>query len=176
MITGEPEMYKQIRNIVKLGALAGALLPLAGPAAAQDEEPAYGENARHCIDLRSVRRTDVIDDRNIMFYVRGDVVYHNILPRQCNGLSREDRFSYKTSMGRLCRLDSIYVLYNDALGLREGNSCQLGLFHEISKEDAEAFRDEASGGPQAKPLPMPEPEAVGGNDEEDDDSDPTEPR
>ena len=147
--------------------IAGFLVGWHFPIAAQDEEPVLTEESTNCIDLRRVRRTEVIDDKNILFHMTGNVVYHNILPRQCNGLAREDRFSYKVSTNRLCRLDSIAVLYSGgASGLSEGNRCGLGLFHEITKEDAEAYKEGLKSRPEAEPLPMPEPGEVDGENDE----------
>jgi hypothetical protein len=156
-------MYKWIKDLLVVALVTG----MAVPVAAQEEEPAYDDNARDCINLRQIRRTEVVDDRNILFHMTGSVVYHNILPRQCGGLAREDRFSYQTSIGRLCRLDHIRVLYNDPFGLREGNRCSLGMFHKITKEDAKAFTEEADRrGPEANPLPLPEPGEIGEQQDE----------
>lgn len=158
-------MYKQIRKLL----IISIALNVGIPASAQDEDPVsddLGDGSRSCIDLRSVRRTEVIDDRNILFYMRGRTVYHNILPHQCGGLAREDRFSYKTTAGRLCKLDLIRVLYNDPFGLREGNACQLGVFHEITREDAKALKEGPDQELPANPLPMPAPQEVGVGAEE----------
>jgi hypothetical protein len=164
-------MYKHTSKLLIAGLLAAWVIPApAQEVAEQEDEPSIDENTERCIDLRRVRRTEIVDDRNILFYMNGDIVYHNILPRRCNGLAREDRFSYKTSIGRLCDLDTIAVLYNDVRGLREGNRCGLGLFHKITKEDAEAFKEAEKQGPEANPLPMPEPEEV--DDETDNPEDP----
>ncbi len=165
MIVGKADMYKQIRKYSAIGVA----LCIAIPVFAQDEDPVeddYDGEARTCIDLRSVRRTEVIDDRNVLFYMRGSTVYHNILPHQCGGLAREDRFSYTTSIGRLCSLDMIRVLYSDPFGLREGNACQLGKFHKITREDAKAMKENPINEPAANPLPMPEPQEVGVEEQE----------
>jgi hypothetical protein len=159
-------MYKHMKKILIAGLCTIAALPLA----AQEEEPVSDPMARECVDLRQVRRTEVVDDRNILFYMRGNLVYHNILPRQCGGLAREDRFSYRVAASRLCRMDDIRVLYNDPNGLREGNHCGLGLFHEITKEDAKAFKEDLQRRPEAAPLPMPEPQEV--DDQDDESADP----
>jgi len=90
-----------------------------------------------------------VDDLNIIFYMIGSDTYHNILPRQCHGLKREGRFSYKTSTGSLCKQDTIRLL----------------LFHPISKEDAAALIDGPIEPPQAKPVPLPEPEEIGADSE-----------
>ena len=152
-------MYKPL-----LVLLAACLALWTATAAAQEEEiveEALGDNAEQCISMRLVRRTEIVDDKNILFFMPRGVVYHNILPHRCGGLAREDRFGYETRMGRLCRLDSISVLYDDPFGVREGSRCSLGYFHKITKEDAEAIIEGPTGTPESRPLPMPEPEAPG---------------
>lgn len=135
------------------------------PALAQDEEPTVDDGTTRCISIRSIRSTDIIDDRNVLFYMRGNVVYHNILSRRCPGLAREDRFSYKPSSGRLCDIDSINVLYRDARGMRTGAACGLGRFIKITREDAKALKEGPKEDPPPKPLPMPEPEEIGSEKE-----------
>ena len=160
-------MYKHMNKFL----IAALVLTWAVPAVAQEEEPVYTDESSQCIDVRRIRSTDIIDDKNILFHMTGNVVYHNILPRQCSGLAREDRFSYKVSINRLCRLDSIAVLYSSGpSGMREGNRCGLGLFHKITKEDAKAFKEHLKRGPEAAPLPMPEPGDV--DDKNDEANDP----
>ena len=122
--------------------------------------------ASKCIRVRSLRSTKVVDDLNIIFYMVGSKIYHNILPRQCHGLARENRFSYESRSGSLCDIDMIRILYPAGVGLQQGNSCRLGLFHPISKEDAEALLEQVNEPPQAEPIPLPEPEEIGSDNEE----------
>ncbi|MDP6992971.1 MAG: hypothetical protein QGF87_01335 [Woeseiaceae bacterium] len=168
MITGYQMMHKQISTFAPVVLAVSLFLPFATTAqdGDEEEEPVFDENTVDCIQVRNIRRTDVLDDRNILFHMRGRTIYHNMLPRQCGGLAREDRFSYQTSIGRLCRLDSIRVLYDDPFGLRAGNRCSLGLFRKIDREDAEALKEGVGMRPEANPLPMPEPERVGEPEEE----------
>ena len=164
---------------VAMGVTMAAAMGVTIPAVAQDEDPVIDEaddSTRKCISLRTVRSTDIVDDRNILFHMRGDIVYHNILPRKCNGLAREDRFSYRTTVGRLCSNDLINVLYDDTFGMREGNACQLGVFYEMTREDAKAFKDAPEPEPQAEPLPMPAPQEVGADEEEPEEPKGPEPR
>lgn len=153
-------MYKQMTKFSLLSLLAGLTMP-ALAAFAQDEEPVRDDSTTSCISVRSIRSTDIIDDRNVLFYMRGDVVYHNILSRRCPGLAREDRFSYRTASSRLCDIDSINVLYRDARGMRPGAACRLGKFFKITREDAKALKEGPTEEPPPKPLPMPEPEEIG---------------
>lgn len=157
-------MRKQISRLLVL-TVASAIPAV--PAALAQEEPVVTDDSRRCINLRTIRSTTVIDDRNILFYAGGDRVYHNILPSACRGLAREDRFSYEVRTGSLCNSDTISVLYDDAFGINDGPRCRLGLFHEITREDAEALVEHANEPPRSEPLPMPDPEEVGtGEDEE----------
>lgn len=150
-------MHKHLTHLFILGVTLAA----SGQAAAQDDEPAHDDNTRKCISVRSIRNTDIIDDRNILFHTSGKRVYHNILPRRCSGLAREDRFSYSTTIGSLCDLDTINVLHRDISGFRQGIACRIGLFHEITEEDAKALKEGPATQPQAKPLPMPTPKEIG---------------
>ncbi len=162
---GECIMTKRISWL-----LLSACLPflLSGAPLLADEvvDEIADENAVKCISIRNVRRTVIVDDLNIIFFLAGNKTYHNILPRRCNSLAREDRFSYKVSASRLCDIDMIRVLYQGGAGLQEGNSCRLGLFHPISKEDAEAIIEGPDELPQAEPIPLPDPEEIGADSKE----------
>ena len=118
------------------------------------------EEARRCIQARTIRQTHVLDDLNIFFYMRGKAIYHNILPRQCKGLSRDRRFSYTSSVNRLCYLDSIRILHDSGWGLQEGRSCQLGYFRPVTKEDIELIVERKHTPPPSEPLPTAEPEEI----------------
>lgn len=88
-----------------------------------------------CIRLQSIDRTDVIDDYNILFYMRGPDIYHVRLPYRCPGLRMADSFMYSTSLNVLCDLDIIRPLRNFGGGLRPGAGCGMGRFTPITKEE-----------------------------------------
>jgi len=164
MIIGNAAMHKQIKQLL----IFTTALTVTIPASAQEEDVVsddIDDGINNCITLRNVRRTEVLDGRNVLYHMRGKTVYHNILPRECNGLAREKRFSYATTMGRLCDLDNITVLYPGPYGLSGGNSCQLGKFHRITREDAKALKEAPAVEPAANPLPMPPPQEVGVEEE-----------
>ncbi|MGD8341663.1 MAG: DUF6491 family protein [Gammaproteobacteria bacterium] len=91
-----------------------------------------------CVQVSRIDRTEVIDDRTIVFYMRGRTIYVNRLDRACPGLDRGNPFSYRTSTSRICSADSITVLENTAFGLSRGFTCGLGEF-EPSNEEAIAL-------------------------------------
>ena len=90
--------------------------------------------AVRCIQTSRINDTRVHDDQTIDFHLRGGDVYRNTLPNRCPSLGFEERFAYSTSIGQLCSVDVITVLYSD--GTR-GAGCGLGEFLpvRINKRD-----------------------------------------
>jgi hypothetical protein len=103
-----------------------------------DEKPAGA--AERCIRLNLIRSTTVVDDRTILFYLRGGDVYVNYLPQKCPNLAREERFSYRVPTNQLCQVDTITVLQNFGFGLTPGATCKLGSFDAITREVAEDLK------------------------------------
>jgi len=96
------------RTLPALALLAAALV--GGRASAQD--PADMVN---CVSLSQVDRTEVIDDTTILFYMRGNEIYRNVLPHRCPGLRRDEAFMYRVTTSQLCNVDVITVLSTTAL-------------------------------------------------------------
>ncbi len=149
---------KQTLIFVLLASLLA--LPTVRPSLADEEEEEKDENTVTCVNTTRIRSTKILDDSSILFYMRGKTDYHNILPRQCHGLAREGRFSYRVSSNNLCQHDSIQILYGGASGMRQGKSCRLGYFHEVNEEDIESLLDREPAPPQPQPLPTAEPEDI----------------
>jgi hypothetical protein len=131
---------------------------LAIPEYLQADDPE--EDGESCISANFIRQTRIIDDATILFYVTGSKIYRNTLPRQCTGLARAGGFSYRRSTSSLCSNDSIQILEENAGGYREGRSCGLGNFFEITEEDVEFLLDPPQHLPEPNPLPPAEPEEV----------------
>ncbi len=53
------------------------------------EALAFDREGELCITTRAIRSTDIIDDRTILFEMRGGDYYVNNLTRTCRGLKRE---------------------------------------------------------------------------------------
>jgi hypothetical protein len=122
---------------------------------ADDNVDVDNDYIEKCINARILKRTEVVDDRHILFFLSGQKVYLNILPDVCSGLSRERRFSYTTLNRSLCRFDSIRVLSDVGGTIHQGRSCRLGYFHLTSKEEIEAAQER-----QAEPPPIKQPEGA----------------
>jgi len=88
---------------------------------------------KHCVSLTRIDRTEVVDDQNILFFMKGKQIYHNRLPHKCSGLSRRDTFMYRTSLNDLCNVDIITVLDDIGFGFSPGISCGLGMFYPTTQ-------------------------------------------
>jgi hypothetical protein len=121
-------------------ATAVALLSTSSPRAQVDEEE-FDRTPRRCVSTARIRNTDILDDRTILFYMRGNKeVYRTYLPRECPGLERNDRFSYQTQNGQLCDSDTITVLEQFGASLSPSFTCRLGDFFPITREEAEDLK------------------------------------
>ena len=53
--------------------------------------------AQSCIHHPSIKRTRVLNDRNILFVMNDKTMYNNVLPRQCPGMKPNATLSYTYS-------------------------------------------------------------------------------
>lgn len=128
-------MCAKIRLITVL--MGVSMISMGEAIRAEDEVELIGATEK-CISLTRLRRTDIVDDRNVLFYMRGGEIYLNQLPNRCSGLRSADRFSYRPTVNRLCNIDTITPLQDagpGGLGLRGGVSCPLGNFQSITEDE-----------------------------------------
>ena len=102
-----------------------------------EEDFAIDREGERCISTRNIRHTDILNERTILFRMRGGDYFVNYLRHDCPGLVREERFSYRTTGGRLCQVDLIRVIEQFGGFIQEGMSCGLGVFYPITGEEAE---------------------------------------
>jgi hypothetical protein len=132
---GRKSMKRPLLIVATLAALSfGAT---AGMSAKKEPVPvrAVGEPV-NCVSLTHIRSTKIIDNSTIDFRMVGGKTYRNSLPYSCPGLKSEDRFSYKTSLSRLCNVDVVRVLHDYGGRLQEGAGCGLGKFQPVEKVGA----------------------------------------
>ena len=155
---------RSLTRSVAILATTACLLCLSPLTLAQEEPPEVEEEGwinegKRCISSRPVRKYEVLDDQNILFYIRGATIYLNHLLKPCIGLAQEGRFVYHTIVARLCRADNIRVLKDTPRNLGTGPACKLGNFYAITKEDVEKIK--APREIEPKPVPPAEPEEPG---------------
>lgn len=105
-------------------------------AALEDVPPVrvLGE-AETCITRTAVRQSRVQSDRVIDFEMAGGDIYRVTLPNRCPRLGTERAFSYRTTGGRLCSTEIIYVLETGGGGLRTTSGCGLSQFVPVEYLD-----------------------------------------
>ena len=116
---------------------------LLGGSIAWAQEPEYeghDDAGVHCLKLSSIRQSEIINNRHILFHLPGGKTYVNVLPRACPGLTRQTAFMYRTSLNELCDLDMITVLDDIGFGLTPGVSCGLGRFYPVDDADIEDIK------------------------------------
>lgn len=130
-----------------IAGLAVSMPPL--PANAEDE--GVDDGSQRCLNARSIRRTEVVDDNNVVFEIQGRRLFLNQLPKSCTGLSENGRFSFEISTRSLCAGDKIRILREAGSTFYEGKSCSLGRFRPVTVEELlEAERRKMSPPPPQK--------------------------
>ena len=119
-----------------------------GSASAQDGRAPDGDEssvAKACLDHPRIKRTRILNDRNIVFFTR-DGIYNNVLPRQCPSLRRGSLVNYAVANRELCAGGQFQVLWQTGVGVyTPAFFCQLGYFVPVDEselEDLVAMTDE----------------------------------
>jgi hypothetical protein len=139
-------------------AIATAALLAAGVAtgaAAQPPRPSTPEapaGVKSCVYLPDLDHTKIVDDRNILFYMRDDTILQNSLPEPCHGLSAKNRFTYgSSSLKRLCAGNMITLLTDLSFGgVAPTNTCKLGTFLPVDEDEVDDLLGAASKGGRRK--------------------------
>jgi hypothetical protein len=137
-IPGASEIDPMYQKARVTAGFIGILLAAIGGLVQADEVVDPVVETLQCISLARLDRTDVIDDRNILFYMRNDKIYLNQLPHRCSGLRFADSFSYRPTVSRLCSIDTITPLRDGppgGFGMVGGVSCKLGKFRAITEDE-----------------------------------------
>lgn len=127
-------MAVQFSRLASRALLALLMVSAVAPAVAKPRPDNLTPSGKavDCVFIRSIRSTDVRDDRTIDFIMNGGQVYRNTLPYSCPTLGFERKFMYKTSQSELCSIDIVTVL-RDTPQLQQGASCGLGKFQPMAK-------------------------------------------
>jgi hypothetical protein len=127
-------MKGRVKSAVLAGAVAVAAL--CGTTRGSGQQAATEKN---CVYMGDVRRTTILDDNNILFYMRNGTIYQNHLRNTCFMLRSTNRFTYdSTALRRLCVGDLIQVLPDASLGAPVPlATCNLGSYLPIDKDVAD---------------------------------------
>ena len=123
-----------------LPAVLAFLLTAGAPAqdGAKEEDGGEAEVAQACLDHPTIRRTRIINDRNIAFFMRDGTIYNNQLPRQCPSLRRRSIVNYAIENRRLCDGSLFQVMWEASTGnFVPSFVCRLGPFVPVTAEQLE---------------------------------------
>jgi hypothetical protein len=104
-------------------------------------EDAYVQ-VENCIQIRRVRRVDVLDSTHVLFVTRKEA-WLNRLMMNCRGLRPGDLLEFSQYGSRLCRHDSM-LARERGIPVREDfpPRCHLGSFERVTLEQAEMLREQ----------------------------------
>jgi hypothetical protein len=122
-------------------AVVVALVLTAGAPAqegADDKDSGELGVAQACVDHPTLRRTRIINDRNIAFFMRNGKIYLNQLPRQCPSLRRTSLVNYAIENQEVCSGSLFQVMWEAGTGnFVPSFVCQLGPFVPVTAEQLE---------------------------------------
>ncbi len=161
-----------MNTLLKSGQFLWFIVPccLLAAVAVADEDNASGSETgsdddngqyfqlENCINSSRIRRTDIVDDRTIIFYMNQRKIFVNHLPHRCPGLKIADAFSYRTSIQQLCNVDTIKVIRSMGSRLDTGPSCGLGKFRPVTEEEVAMLKNKEVAVPPEKLAPDEEPD------------------
>ena len=155
-------------RLLAVAGVAAGLFPLVSASTALAQgDAAFDRTPQDCITVSRIDQTEALDDQNILFRMRGNQVFRNHLPRRCPGLERENRIAYRTSVGRLCSIDTITVLEQFGVGFRDGFTCRLGEFVPLSPAEVEELEAREEGRAGQSAIETSEVEAEPADDDAD---------
>lgn len=130
--------------VIRASAACAALLAaaLAGSGSGQRAEEAASTEASAgalaCLNHPTIRRTRILDARNIVFFTRDEAIYRNYLPKECPGLGRNSLVNYTIMNKRQCAGDNFQILWQTNPGnYTPAFVCQLGAFVPITADELE---------------------------------------
>ena len=116
---------------------------LGGDASAQNGQDPDSDKARaaeQCLDHPTIRRTEVLNDRNIVFVTKNDGIYNSQLPRQCPSLRRNSLVNYAIANRQVCAGGQFQVLMQTGLGNYTPTfTCYLGTFVPIDEAESQTL-------------------------------------
>ena len=108
----------------------------------------YGALER-CIQVRSIRDSEVLDDRHVVFQLSGQQYYLVQFKHTCHRLRRGSSIAYESRGSQLCRLDNIHAIDDLRYG-GTGPPCSIPGFYEVTKEQVALLKETLKAAKQAE--------------------------
>jgi hypothetical protein len=136
---------------VLLAAVAGTHAQAQGEAQPAPAQPEIDRTPADCVVANRIARNVAVNDRQVVFFMRGDTYYRNDLDTACQSLTAgENRLTLRfrntgsAKLARVCETDAFTVERQTS---RVG--CGLGRFHPITAEEAAALTGQPVAAPRA---------------------------
>lgn len=118
-------------------------------------ETEYAESPR-CLSTSRIRRTEVLDDRHIVFHMSRDQYYLVQFPHRCPTLERNSGLMYDVEGSRLCQMNRIRAINGSGMSRSIGPVCMVPGFQEVSVEQVALLRESVEQMRRSKrSLPIP---------------------
>ena len=134
-----PGTHLRVNARAKRIVVTGAVALLAAIGAKSAAAQAAPTDAKSCVYLPDIDHTKIVDQRNILFYMRNRTVLQNVFREPCYGLDEKSRFAYgSSSLRRLC-VGNVITLLTDLSfgGVAAQNTCRLGMFVPVDPDEVD---------------------------------------
>lgn len=101
------------------------------------------DTAESCIPRSRISRTEILNERFVVFHLRGDEKYLVQFRHRCPGLRRNGTMRLETRSFRLCSMDTVQGLYEIGIGRGTwGPSCMIPGFEPVTREQVAIIKEE----------------------------------
>ena len=99
--------------------------------------------AERCIARSRISRTEILNERFVVFHLRGDEKYLVQFRHRCPGLRRNGTMRLETRSFRVCSMDTIQGLFEMGVGRGTwGPSCMIPSFEPVTAEQVAIIKEE----------------------------------
>ncbi len=122
-----PGRYDMKVRLGAIGAVPACIVAAFAAAAGSLAKDAAPAGKPVCLEVNRIDHTEVLNDREILFYMNNGQIWVNNFSSPCRSLTREDGWVWESRIDRYCdNLESIRVI-------RTGEVCLLGAFTPYRK-------------------------------------------
>lgn len=101
------------------------------------------DTTENCIARSRISRTEILNERFVVFHLRGDEKYLVQFRHRCPGLRRNGTMRLETRSFRICSMDTVQGLYEIGIGRGTwGPSCMIPGFEPVTREQVAIIKDE----------------------------------
>lgn len=101
------------------------------------------DTAESCITRSRISRTEILNERFVVFHLRGDEKYLIQFKHRCPGLRRNGVMRLETRSFRVCAMDTIQGSYEMGIGRHTwGPSCMIPGFEPVTGEQVAIIKEE----------------------------------